>query len=425
MEDFENENKITEQEEYLPEQSEEVVPDVACNRGLPFWLGILVGVAAMAAAAVAVFFLFIRPNMNQLTTAEMAARVKSDTIQSYINNYFLWDVPDTETINEAMEEGMADGIMESLGDKYALYYTPDEYQAQIESASGSYAGIGVSIIMNDAGNIEVYKVFKNTPAKEAGICVGDYIVEADGVKDFEDTDQLVAVVRGLPGTTVDLVIERNGKQIPMTIERAMVETETIEYRMLEDNIGYILIEKFETATVNQFSEAIDALEDQGAKSLIFDLRYNPGGDYNAVVAMCDRVLPEGVIMTVRDKAGNIKTEVSDNQQYVDLPLAVLINEYSASASEVFTGAIQDYGMATIIGTTSFGKGIVQSIFSLPDGSGMKFTTQEYFTPSGDSINGIGIKPDIEVELPEEVYDDGELEDDEDTQLQKAIEVLSK
>ena len=279
--------------------------------------------------------------------------------------------------------------------------------------------------MNDDGQVEVYKVFKDSPAEKAGIQVKDIIVEADLERDFEDIDQLVSIVRGEEGTTVDIVVLRDGKEIPMTVERRIIDMETVSYKMLENNIGYIQLTEFDTISVDQFNNALDALESQGMTSLILDLRDNPGGDYDTVVAMADRVLPEGKITTVVDKQGTEQTEYSDEEHQISIPMVVLINENSASASELFTGAIKDYGIATIVGETSYGKGIVQSIFRLEDGSGMKFTTEEYLTPNGNHINGVGVVPDIEVSIPEEAYDDGELTEDEDTQLQKAIEVLTQ
>ena len=406
------------------------------KKRLPFWLGILVGVAAMCILAIAiVVFVGLRSLIGKVSTSSSSssssasysggdpvdsAMEKIESMEDLVNKYYLWDIDDSY-----MEEKILDGYVSGLNDKYAVYYTPEEFEELQESVSGSYAGIGVSIVMNDDNQIEVYKVFSGSPAEAAGIHVGDLIISANGESGFETLDDLVAVVRGLPGTTVDLVIKRGDEEIQMTVERAKIQIETVEYRMIDDEIGYIYISEFETVTVDQFNQAIDDLLAQGMKKIILDLRDNPGGDYDTVVAMSDRVLPEGPIMTVKDKDGTIVTENSDAEHSLEIPMAILINGNSASASEVFVGAIQDYDMAVIIGTQSYGKGIVQSIFSFPDGSGMKFTTQEYYTPSGDSIHGVGITPDIVVEIPEEAYEDGVLDEDEDTQLQTAIEELKK
>lgn len=406
------------QTQTAPQTPPASTPQVVVVKKSRMWLGFLIGFVAATILTLAVSFLAGRAVIAQYAMSYNSYDEKLGTILSYIDRFFLWDVSD-----EDIENGMAKGLIDALGDKYAYYYTPEEYEDLKESVSGEYAGIGVSIIMNDDNKVEVYKVFRNSPAEEAGIFVGDLIIEAAGVTDFPELDDLVAVVRGEPGSTVDIVIERNGEKIPMTLARARVAMDTVSWKMLDDSIGYIKIEEFDTITVSQFEEAIDDLTSQGMRAVIFDLRDNPGGDYDTVVSMCDRVLPEGVIMTVKDKNGTIKTENSDQEHRIDLPIAVIINGNSASASEVFTGAIQDYNIATIVGEQSYGKGIVQSIFALPDGSGLKFTTQEYYTPSGDSINGVGITPDIEVTLPEDAYDDGVLTEEEDTQLQAAIESL--
>ena len=345
---------------------------------------------------------------------------KLDTIQTYLDMYYLGDVDD-----ETLEDALAAGLLNGIGDKYAKYYSKEEFDALMEETSGSYGGIGISIIMNDDDKVEVYKVFDGSPAQEAGMQVKDLIVEADGVRDFEDIDELVSIVRGEQGTTVDIVISRDGKEIPMTVERRIIDMETVIYKMLDNKIGYIQLTEFDVISVDQFNNALDALESQGMESLILDLRDNPGGDYDTVIAMADRVLPEGKITTVVDKQGTEKTEYSDEENQIKIPMVVLINENSASASELFTGAIKDYGIATIVGETSYGKGIVQSIFRLEDGSGLKFTTEEYLTPEGNHINGIGVAPDVEVSIPEEAYEDGVITEEEDVQLQKAIEVLTK
>ena len=396
---------------------------------LPFWLGILVGIAAMSIVMVAVILITgLRLKSSSATSdtssAETenvwsAAQTKLNMLTKYIDKYYLGDID-----SELMEESLADGLITGLGDKYAEYYTVEEFADLIESTEGAYCGIGVAVVQTTTGEIYIYTVYSGSPAEEAGLMSGDIIVEADGVREFEDLDDLVSIVKGEEGTTVDLVILRDEEEIPVTVERRTIELDTVSYEMLDNNIGYIYIEQFDKVTAEQFNQALDDLESQGMESLILDLRDNPGGDYDTVVAMADRVLPEGPIMTVKDNQGNIKTENSDAENYLDLPMAVLINENSASAAEVFVGAIQDYNMATIVGKTSYGKGVVQSVYKFPDGSGVKFTTEQYYTPSGDSIHGVGIVPDIEVDLPEDIYDDGIFDFEEDTQLQAAIEALS-
>lgn len=427
-EENQNINDFTEAPEPVEPVVEASEVQTRQKRKLPFWLGILVGIAAVSvlfAVMITVFGLRMAredyvSQSNADSTSIEAAESKIGLIKNLVDQYYLWDIDE-----DLMEEKIVDGYVAGLDDKYAEYYTAEEFEELKEMVSGSYAGIGVSITMEEDGNIVVYKVFSGSPAEEAGIHVGDVIVEAAGERNFETIDDIVEVVRGVPGTTVDLVIDRDGEEIPFTVERANISMDMISYKMLDDNIGYIYIEEFEEVAAEQFNAALDDLEAQGMESLILDLRDNPGGDYDTVVAMADRILPEGPIMTVKDRSGTIVTENSDADHYIDIPMAVLINGNSASASEVFVGAIQDYDMAVIIGEQSYGKGIVQSIFTFPDGSGVKFSTQEYYTPSGDSIHGVGITPDIVIEIPEEAYEDGYIDEDEDVQLQKAIEVLSE
>lgn len=385
--------------------------------GIGLLVGVLITIAALMLAGVLFVFVYLRG--MQTGTTEMDYQEKLDTIQSYLDAYYLYDIDPDE-----MEDALAAGFLNGIGDKYAKYYTKEEFDQLMEETSGSYGGIGISIIQNDDGDIEVYKVFKGTPADEAGIQVKDLIVEADGKRDFEDLDSLVSIVRGPEGTTVDIVVKRGDKEIPMTVERRVIDMETVSYKMLEDQIGYVQLTEFDVISVDQFNAALDALETEGMTSLILDLRDNPGGDYDTVIAMADRVLPEGKITTVFDRNGTEKTEYSDEEHQINIPMVVLINENSASASELFTGAIKDYGIATIVGETSYGKGIVQSIYRLADGSGLKFTTEEYKTPNGNYINGIGVAPDVEVSIPEEAYEDGEITEEEDTQLQTAIDILT-
>ena len=351
-------------------------------------------------------------------TTDLNYQEKLDTIQSYLDMYFLWDIDE-----EAMEDSLAEGLLAGTGDKYAQYYSKKEFDNLMEEISGSYGGIGVSIIENDDGMIEVVQVFEGSPAEAAGIQAKDIIIEADGITEIRDVDHLVELVRGEPGTTVDLVVKRDDKEIPVTVERQIIEMELITYEMLEDHIGYIRLSEFETIAIEQFNQALDDLESQGMTSLIIDIRDNPGGDYDTVIALADRVLPEGKITTVIDKNGTSSVETSDEEHQINIPMVVLINGNSASASELFSGAIKDYGIATMIGETTFGKGIIQSIYRLPDGSGMKFTTQEYLTPNGNHIHEIGVSPDIEVAIPEEAYEDGVVTREEDVQLQTAIDFL--
>lgn len=392
-----------------------VPPQKSSKFGIGIAVGVLIALASCMLIGALALFLYLRaPSRGKDHTYQE----KIEWIQSYLDEDFLFDIDE-----KAFEDALAEGMLAGTGDIYARYYTKEEFEQLLEDVAGSYGGIGVRIIMNDDNEIEVYDVFSGSPADQAGMRVKDIIVEADGVRGFEDLDALVAIVRGEEGSTVDVVVRRDDREIPMTLKRAVVEEDTIYYEMMENDIGYILITGFSTVSVQQFNHALEDLQAQGMKGLLLDLRDNPGGDYDAVVAMADRILPEGIITSVVDNKGGRTSEWSDEEHKIDLPMVVLINENSASASELFTGAIKDYEMATLVGTTTYGKGIVQSIIRFPDGSGMKFTTEEYLTPNDNHINGIGVVPDIVVEIPEEAYEDGILTAEEDTQYQKAMEVL--
>ena len=392
-----------------------------------FWLGFLVGCLVGLAVTLAGMVIYGLLSYKRLVDIQSGSAVyeydsyedKIESILQYLNAYY-----DGEVDQQTIEDAIAGGLLDGIGDKYAKYYSKEEFDRMMEDSSGEYSGVGISIIMNDDGQIVVYKVFPGSPAEEAGVHATDIVVAAANVRNFEDLDTLVGIVRGEEGTTVEMTFLRGEEEYTVTLERRAIITPSVETRMLENNIGYLSISSFDKATVSQFNDALKALEDQGMEALIIDVRDNPGGDYDAVVAMADRVLPEGTIITTRNKDGVVKEEISDEEHQVSIPMAVLINANTASASELFSGAIQDYHLGYIVGETSYGKGVVQSIFRLNDGSGMKFTTETYYTPSGRCVDGEGVIPDYYVEIPPEAYEDGVVTDEEDLQLQKAIELLS-
>ena len=391
--------------------------------GLGFVVGALVGAAVVLIGVVVYSFVTYRQMVNVISDNEeyeyLSYQEKVETILEYLDQYYIGEVD-----KEKIGDGLSDGLLSGIDDKYAKYYSREEFEQLMEDSSGEYCGIGVSITQEESGEIVVYKVFEGTPAEEAGIHPMDVIVEAEGERSFADLDALVSIVRGEAGTTVDLVILRDGEEIPMTVERRMIVNPSVASKMLDDRIGYIAISEFNQATVTQFNDAITELEEAGMKALIIDLRDNPGGDYDSVVAMADRVLPEGTIITTKNKQGTVKEEISDEEHQLTIPMALLVNGNTASAAELFSGAIQDYGLGYIVGQQTYGKGVVQSIYRLSDGSGMKFTTDTYYTPSGRSVDGEGVTPDYDVALPDEVYEDGVVTEEEDVQLQKAIELLN-
>jgi carboxyl-terminal processing protease len=362
-----------------------------------------------------------------VTSSETAAKTKE--IESLIDNYFYFDQDE-----ELREESYYDGLLEGLDDPYSVYYTPEEYEKLMEDDGGEYVGIGAVVSRNmETMNVYVVKPIVGSPAEAAGILPEDIIVsvgDVDVTTDME-LDEVVSMIRGEEGTTVTLKIYREGdtdyRYIDVT--RAVVQNVTVSSEMLDDNIGYIQVEQFIENTPEQFEEQIDDLLSQGAEGLVIDLRDNPGGLLTAVTEMCDYIVPDdmgdGLIVSTKDKNDRVLEEWKlEDGHSVDVPMVVLVNGNSASASEIFTGCMKDYGLATIVGTTTYGKGIVQSVIPLSDGSAIKITIAKYFTPSGNDIHKVGIEPDVEVELPDEVRTLVTIPHDQDTQLQKAIEILT-
>ena len=349
-------------------------------------------------------------------------RSKLSAIDEIINKYYL---NDTEINQQEMLEGIYSGYVNGLGENYTTYYTAEEYTQLMESSSGEYSGIGVSVSQNlNTGIITVVDPFENGPGYEAGMRPEDILYEVEGEEvTGVDINQVVARIKGEEGTTVDLTVYRpsTDEYIDMTVERRMVENPKIEYEMKEDQIGYIKISEFDEVTVDQFLEAVDQLVAQGAAGLIFDLRNNPGGLMESVCEMLDRLLPEGLLVYTMDKDGNKEEQMADDQQSLKIPMVVLVNGNSASASEIFTGALKDYQWATIMGTTTFGKGIVQLVIPMNDGSAVKVTNSKYYTPNGVCIHGEGIAPDIEVEYDSEYEGDNQL----DAALTQIREMISE
>lgn len=336
---------------------------------------------------------------------------KLSKIDEVINSYYL---NDTEIDQEDMIEGIYSGYVAGLGEDYTTYYTAEEYDALMESSSGEYSGIGVSVSQNlNTGVITIVNPFENGPGYEAGMRKDDILYKVEGEEvTGVDINQVVAMIKGEEGTTVDLTVYRpsTDEYIDMTVERRVVQNPTVTWEMKDDAIGYIQIAEFDEVTIEQFNNAIDDLISQGMKGLVFDLRDNPGGRLDSVCQMLDRLLPEGnLLVYTMDKDGNKEEYYAEDESSLDIPMVVLVNGNSASASEIFTAALQDYGTATIMGTTTFGKGIVQVILPLGDGSAVKVTQSKYYTPNGVCIHGDGVTPDIEVEYDKEAESDNQLD----------------
>ena len=347
---------------------------------------------------------------------------KTGEIEELINAYYLDEI-DGQKVEDTMYTGMVAG----LEDLYSVYYSKEELESMEESISGAYSGIGATLTQDpDTGELSVVSCFDGTPAQEAGLQPGDVITGWNG-KSVEGIElaELVSKIKTDPEEQLTLEIERDGETLEVELTRREVQIPTVEYEMLDNQIGYIRLVEFDEVTADQFKEALEDLENQNMEKLIIDVRNNPGGVLQVVCDMLDQLLPEGMIVYTEDKNGNRKEYTSDEEHQFTKPLAVLANENSASASEIFAGAIQDYGIGTIVGTTTFGKGIVQRTFYLSDGTGVKLTVAKYYTPKGHDIHKKGITPDVEIELDEELKNQSSISHEEDNQLQKAIEVLQE
>ena len=342
---------------------------------------------------------------------------KLRVLEQYIDYYYY---KSSEVTAEQKENGMYKGLLDSLGDVYTCYYTPEEYQALQNQITGIYYGIGAYVSKDvETGACAISGVIKNSPAEAAGLMEGDIIYKVNG-EDMTglELEDVVSRIKGEEGTKVTVTLIRNGTTMDVELTRAKVNSPTVDSRMLEDDIGYLQITEFEDVTTDQFNENMAQLKAQGMKGLILDLRGNPGGNVTTVCDIAEQILPEGLVFYMEDKNGK-KTEYPCSGADFDLPLVVLVNEYSASASEILSGAVKDAGIGKLVGKKTYGKGVVQNILPLNDGSAIKITVANYYTRGGNDINLKGIEPDVEVEMDADKY----LEDRTDTQLDKAVEVL--
>lgn len=362
---------------------------------------------------------------NSDTKNEFLTKVnkKITTIMSLMDNYYLDDYEEDEMI-----DGLLYGMLASVGDPYTGYYNEESYSSLMESSEGVYYGIGVVVSQNpETQEVYVVNPYDDCPGAEAGMLPGDIIfsIEDTPVTGM-DLNEVVAMIRGAEGTTVEIaVVHANAtEESVLTVERRKIEVQTVEYEVLENNIGYIQITQFDEITTEQFKTGMDALIQQGIEGLIVDLRDNPGGSLETVLEILDMVLPKGIYTYLVDKNDKRENYKGTHDADYDYPMVVLVNENSASASELFTGAVKDFDKATIVGTTTFGKGIVQQVFSLMDGTGIKVTMAKYYTPSGVCIHETGITPDVEIDLDEGEYA-STVTFEEDEQLKEGIKTLTE
>lgn len=350
--------------------------------------------------------------------------LKLEFLQELLAAYYLNDFT-----AEDMENGLYKGLVNSLGDPYTVYYTKEEYEEFAEATSGSYCGIGVQVSQNmSTGIITVVRTFVNGSSYEEGMLPGDiiYKVEDEEVTGI-DLNTVVTKIKGEEGTYVNVTVYRESELEYLTfrLQRRQIVVDTVTHEMVADNIGYISIMEFDEVTYDQFVLAMDDLEKQGMEALIVDVRGNGGGLMDQACGILDRLLPEGLIVYTEDKYGEREEHFSSEEESFDKPMVVLVNGTSASASEIFAGAMQDYEAATILGTQTFGKGIVQTLLPLTDGTAIKVTISKYYTPNGTNIHGVGITPDVELDLADELKAKAIVPKEEDNQLQEAIRILQE
>ena len=389
-------------------------------------------IVAVTAAITCILTNTVRDVLYVHNSGAVTNKVKK--VANIIDKYGLYDVDEEKMVDYA-----ATGLAVAVDDYYTNYYNRQEFASFNTNLSNSFYGIGIVISVDvDENKLVVVSPIEGGPSAIAGILPGDYIVAVNGVEyNAEQMNEAVSVMRGddidnKKGTQVTITVERNGKRSDYVITRDMVNISSVSHKMFDDGIAYVRINSFNAVedksdgaqdTYDEFINAIDTLEQEGMKKLIIDLRNNPGGSLNVVTQIADKLLPAGIITYTETKNGKREEYFPDDNE-LGLPMVVLVNEGSASASEVLTGALKDYKKATIIGTKTFGKGIVQSVIPLGDGSGISLTTSKYYSPNGVCIHGVGIEPDIVVQA-DETKQISDLSVEEDVQLQKAIEVLKQ
>lgn len=381
--------------------------------------GVLTGVLVVALAAGGVKFVQQRQYNGVLSDSSHVQKI--EYLEKMIDQEYLGEVDNAE-----MAEGIYAGLVYGLGDVYSRYYTADEYAQETASTDGAYAGIGVSIQKNKNGGVQIAECYEGGPGAEAGLQTGDVItaINDTDVTDMELSD-VVSLIRENKDNTIVLTVfrENEEKSREISVDVTDVELPSVFGEMLDKKTGYIQITQFTGVTLQQYKDMFAELKDKGMERLVIDLRDNPGGLLTSVCDILREILPEGLIVYTEDKYGNREEETCDGKHQLDMPLAVLVNENSASASEIFAGAVQDHEVGTIVGTTTYGKGVVQELRQLSDGSAVKLTVSNYYTPNGNSINKVGIKPDVEVKLASELLNKAEITHEEDNQLQKALNVI--
>lgn len=385
-----------------------------------FKKGIAVGVAAtliVTGTGFAGYQKIMFPKGSALSDTKTVQKL--NYLESLINEEYL-----EEKEEDSLREGLYAGLMSGLNDPYSTYYTAEQYKELNTSNEGSYVGIGAVLQKDKDGGAKIVQLYEGGSGEQAGLKKGDVLkaIDSEDVTEKETSD-IASMIRESDKDSVTLTIQRNEETKEIKVEIRDVEIQTVSHEMLDDETGYIRISEFSEVTSNQYKKAFEDLQDKGMKKLVVDLRDNPGGLLTAVCDVLRQILPKGLIVYTEDKNGKKEEEKCDGKRELTMPLAVLVNGGSASASEIFAGAVKDYGIGTIVGTTTYGKGVVQTIQPLSDGSAVKITIAKYFTPKGNDINKKGIAPDVEAELSEDSTDWTELTHEEDTQLQAALKEI--
>lgn len=352
-------------------------------------------------------------------TPEMIEKLQ--VIEAVIDAYYYQEGIDRSDL----ENGAYKGMVEALGDPYSEYYSAEELNQLYQDSAGVYYGVGAYVSLDTATTLaKISGVIAGTPAEEAGLRENDIIYKVDGVEVYGYTlQEVVSLIKGEEGTSVHLTLIRDGEEIEKDVVRRKVESPTVNSEMYDNGIAYIQITEFDTVTVDQFADALAVARGSGMKGLILDLRSNPGGNLSAVVDIARMLLPEGLIVYTEDRDGKRVEYTCDGKHELEVPMVVLVNGNSASASEILAGAIKDYGIGTLLGTTPFGKGIVQRPVELSDGSAVKLTVSSYYTPNGVNIHGIGIEPDEVCEFDGERYYSDEKYDNQKERAKELLESM--
>ena len=390
-------------------------------------IGFLASVLVVSAAVLSLLYVYKGNGVPGLSVTGESDLLNEDTLnkiqalEDVIDTYYY--KTDVDKQDEA--DGIYKGLMNSLGDPYSVYYTEEELDEMMNNTKGIYYGIGAYVSFDNTINMaRISGVMPGSPAESAELCVDDIIYEINKESTQGLTlEEVVGLIKGEAGTTVHLTLVRNGSasNVEVDVERAQIEVPTVSSEVFDNNVGYLKITEFDEVTYSQFVENMAELRAQNIEGLIIDLRSNPGGNLSTVCDIARQLLPKGVIVYTEDREGNREDYTCDGQNEIDIPVVVLVNQYSASASEILAGAIKDYNLGKLVGKTTYGKGIVQRIFDLKDGTAVKLTVSSYFTPNGINIHGVGIEPDVEVEYDGEAY----AKDKTDTQLDKAKEVMQE